>query len=166
MAKTLQGWERLQRRLKAIPEAVRKAAVLELERQAADMVETMQSLAPVADGDLRDSIVATPAGRSTPPYSQPGGATVVPELSVLITAGNSEVRYPHLVEFGTKSHEIKAKMAPALRLHGGRFAESVQHPGAAAHPFFFPGYRMSKQKTARAVKRAMAKAIKESKRVN
>lgn len=118
--------------------SVTKAALAEVQPalvKAGDRVAgTMRQFAPEDTGDLKKSITVTPAGHSTPPYSQPGGETVVPENQVMITAGNTEVRYPHLVEYGT--------------------AESP------AQPFFWPAYRLEKKKAAAAIKRAIGKAVR------
>lgn len=118
---------------------VTKAALAEVQpalAKAGDRVAgTMRQLAPEDTGDLKKSIEVTPAGQSTPPYSQPGGETVVPENQVMITAGNTEVRYPHLVEYGTTE--------------------------SSAQPFFWPAYRLEKKKAAAAIKRAISKAVRQ-----
>jgi len=95
----------------------------------------MRNLAPVDTGALRESIVVTPGGQNTPPYSQPGGSRVVPENAAVVTAGNDGVRYPHLVEYGTKD--------------------------AVAQPFFWPAVRSKKKKIANRVKRSISKAARE-----
>jgi hypothetical protein len=51
---------RLQRRLDGIPVAVRAAAQPALDKSAAELVTRAQMLAPVDEGDLRDSIHAGP----------------------------------------------------------------------------------------------------------
>ena len=61
---------------------------------------------------------------------------VVPENTAAITVGNSDVRYPHLQEFGTTHH--------------------------AAQPFFWPGFRMGRKRALDRIKRAIGKAIKEA----
>lgn len=43
----------------------------------------------------------------------------------------------HLIELGTKPHEIEARRAKALTIKGG-FARRVHHPGTAAKPFMKP----------------------------
>lgn len=119
---------------------VTKAAIAEVQPallKAGDRVaDTMRQLAEASrdTGNLIESISVTPGGKSTPPYSQPGGETVVPENMVMITAGDSDARYPHLVEYGT----TKAK----------------------AQPFFWPAYRLEKKKAAAAIKRAISKAVR------
>jgi HK97 gp10 family phage protein len=94
----------------------------------------MRNLAPVDTGALRESIVATPAGGRTPAYSQPGGSMTVPENAVVITAGNTDVRYPHLVEYGTTS--------------------------ASAQAFFWPAFRSTRKRAASRIKRSISKAVK------
>ncbi|MBA4776684.1 MAG: HK97 gp10 family phage protein [Rhizobiales bacterium] len=152
MVKTLQGWDRLKRRLERIPKAVREQTQPAITSAAQDVANVMKALAPVDDGDLRDSIEVTAGGQKTPPHSQPGGSTVVPENAAMITAGNSKVRTAHLVEFGTRAH-----------IAGGMF-EGAQIPAIPAQPFFFPGYRMSRKKAAAKIKRAMSKSIRSTKK--
>lgn len=152
MAKTLEGWLRLKRRLAAIPKKVREQTQAAVTDAANDVAEVMQRLAPVDDGDLRDSIQVTPGGQKTPPHSQPGGSTVVPENAAMITVGDTKVRYPHFVEFGTRAH-----------IAGGQFA-GAEIKAIPAQPFFFPGFRMGKKKAAQKIKRTMTKAIRSTKK--
>jgi HK97 gp10 family phage protein len=127
--------DRLRRRMRAIPQAVREAVVPALVLSGNELAGRMRALAPERTGALKESIVATPPGASTPPYSQPGGSRVAGELEAIVTAGSSEVRYPHLVEFGTAN--------------------------ATAQPFFFPAYRLSRKRIAGRLKRAIRKAVRE-----
>lgn len=154
MAKTLQGWDRIKRRLERIPKAVREATQPAVTAAAQDVAKVMKVLAASSKdtGELIDSIEVTSGGQKTPPHSQPGGATVVPENAAMITAGNSKVRYAHLVEFGTRAH-----------IAGGQF-EGAEIPAIPAQPFFFPGYRMSRKKAAQKIKRAMSRAIRSTKK--
>lgn len=130
------GIGRLQRRLAAIPMAVKEATQPALLRQAKAIADTMRQFAPVDEGDLRDSIEVTPGGKPTPAYSQPGGSTVVAENAVAITAGNHAVRYPHLIEHGT------TKMV--------------------AQPFFWPALRLHRKKATMAIKRAVGKSVRDN----
>lgn len=150
--RTIQGWDRLKRRLEKIPKNVREQTQPAITSAAQDVAEVMKALAPVDDGDLKDSIVVTSGGQRTPPHSQPGGATTVPENAAMITAGNSKVRYAHLVEFGTRAH-----------INGGQFAGTT-NPGATGQPFFFVGFRLAKAKAARKIKRAVSKAVRSKKK--
>ncbi|QKJ90919.1 HK97-gp10 family putative phage morphogenesis protein [Agrobacterium pusense] len=152
--RTIQGWDRLKRRLEKIPKAVREQTQPAITSAAQDVADVMKALAPVDDGDLKDSIVVTAGGQRTPPHSQPGGATTVPENAAMITAGNSKVRYAHLVEFGTRAH-----------IAGGQF-EGAEIPAIPAHPFFFSGFCTAKKKAGQKIKRAMSKAIRSTKNGN
>jgi HK97 gp10 family phage protein len=87
-------------------------------------------------GALIDSITVTPPGHSTPPYSQPGGSRVAGELEVIITAGNSDVRYAHLVEYGTAKSEAK--------------------------PFFWLALRLLRKRAENRINRAARKAVKDA----
>lgn len=141
--------DRLFAKLQAMAPEAAKALVEEGNAAADDMVRTARSYAPFDDGDLRESIVATRAGQATPAYSQPGGQTMVPEGSVLVSAGNTKVRYPHLVEYGTRPH-VNAGLFPG-----------TQHPGTTAQPYFWPAFRLLRRRFRGRMTRAMNKAIKK-----
>lgn len=134
------GLSSFQRRMRAIPQAARQAVVPVLAKQADQIAVTMRALAPddpaTSAPDLKTSIAVTGPGQTTPPYSQPGGAAVVPENAVAITAGNSDVRYPHLQEYGTSKH--------------------------GAQPFFWPAFRLHRKRALAAIKRGIGKAIREA----
>lgn len=152
MARTkVTGLAQLEAKLtKLIPEAAKKAVQKAVVDAGQDMAELAYSLAPTDDGDLRKSIEVTGPGGKTPPYSQPGGSRQAGEFEAIVTAGNTKVRYAHLVEFGAAPHAA-----------GGRFAGS-QHPGAKAQPFFFPAYRATKKRMQSKISRAINKAVKEA----
>lgn len=126
---------RLARRLAAIPDAVKQSVTPALLKSGEELRDRMRALAPEDTGALKQSIEVTPPGHATPPYSQPGGSTVAGEHQVLLTAGNEDVRYPHLVEYGTAE--------------------------AGAQPYFWPAYRLTRKRIAGRVKRAISKAVKE-----
>lgn len=130
--------QRFQERIQAIPEAVREAAKPALQKSAEELAALQRQFAPVDEGELRDSITVTLPGQSTPPYSQPGGMRVAGETEVLVTVGNEDVRYAHLVEYGT----VKA----------------------GAHPFFWPAFRLLRKRLQNRVKRAIAKAVRDEAR--
>lgn len=136
------GIGRLERRLRAIPKNIVSAATPALLKQANEMAATMKQLVPVDTGDLRDSIEVTPPNASTPPFSQPGGAMVVPATTVAITAGGEEVRYAHLVEHGHKASGFSSVDVPA-------------------HPFFWPAVRLHQKKAKKAIKAAIGRAVKK-----
>ncbi|MCB1511523.1 MAG: HK97 gp10 family phage protein [Hyphomicrobiaceae bacterium] len=130
------GISKLEKRLKAIPQQVREAVQPTLQKQAGGMVSTMRHLVPKDTHALEESIQFTPGGQRTPAYSQPGGSMTVPENMVAITVGNTDVRYGHLVEYGT--------------MH------------ANAQPFFWPAVRLHNKKAKASVKRAIGRAVKKN----
>lgn len=130
------GLSRIQQRMRAIPQAVKDALQKPLKQSGEDLRDMMISLAPEDTGALKESIEVTTAGNSTPPYSQPGGATVVAENAVMVTVGGEYVRYPHLVEYGTTK--------------------------TAAEPFFWPSYHLLRKKISSRLKRAAGKAVRDN----
>jgi HK97 gp10 family phage protein len=169
VASRILGADSLQKKLKRLPEETRTTIRQAIEQSASELVEMQKRLAPVKSGKLRDSIVATMGDGTTPKYAafqkRGGGkrrSSAVagdPDLSVRVTAGNSGVRYAHLVEFGTEPHEIRAKRAKALGKNG-QFGTKVEHPGASAHPFFYPAYRALKKRVKSRISRATNKAAR------
>jgi len=128
-------------RIDAMLDGATKAAIAEVQPallKAGDrMADTMRQLAETSrdTGNLIESIAVTPAGKRTPSYSQPGGETVVPANQVMITVGDSDARYPHLVEYGTAKAE--------------------------AQPFFWPAFRLERKKALASIKRAISKAVRK-----
>lgn len=127
---------RLEERIAAIPLAVREAVQPALIRSVEEIADTMRRFAPEDEGDLKDSITVTGPGKTTPSYSQPGGSRVAADTEALVTAGNSDVRYPHLQEYGTTFHD--------------------------AQPFFWPAVRLLRKRIERRMKRTIAKAVRDS----
>lgn len=127
--------ERYRNKIKAIPTAILEAVRPALLRSANETADVMRMLAPVDEGDLKESITVTGPGEATPPYSQPGGAMTVPENAVAITVGDHVTRYPHLVEYGTTN--------------------------APAQQFFWPSIRLMRKKNDLRKKRAHTSAIKK-----
>lgn len=122
------GLSRIQQRLNAIPQKLRermKVVTMEQAERVADDMRQM-ALASKDSGDLIHSITITPAGHRTPPYSQPGGSTVVPENAAMITAGNADVRYPHLIEYGTTKMQAQPYFWPSVRLNKKRVLAAIR----------------------------------------
>lgn len=151
MASTVKilGLDRLNKKLKKLPAAAEKAVKAAMEQGADEIVAMMKSLVAVDSGDLRDSIGWTWGDR--PKYSQALASVKSSDgkLSLTIFAGNSKVRYAHLVEFATAAH-----------INGGRFA-GTKHPGTAAQPFFFVSWRALRRRTKSRITRAITKSAKE-----
>jgi HK97 gp10 family phage protein len=132
----LMSVESLLKRLDAIPKEVRKAVEPALIKSGAELQQTMQHLAPVDSGALRESIAVTPPGHAVPTDAKLGGAShIAKENEVIVSAGNFGAFYARWVEFGT-----------------------VKTP---AQPFFFPAYRLLRARIQRRLKRAISKAIRD-----
>ena len=58
-------------------------------------------------------------------------------VAATITVGSKRAFYAHMVEFGTKAHEIRPKGKKSL-FFAGLAREIVHHPGAKAKPFLRP----------------------------
>jgi HK97 gp10 family phage protein len=157
MAK-VEGRARLLAKMRALPTEVRSAIKQALAEGADEITGMQKRLAPVSatgshgnpPGALRDSIVQTWGGARERYSSLAGSAGAGdPDLTVRISAGNSKVRYAHLVEFGTAPH-----------INGGKF-KGTQHPGTPAQPFFYPAYRALRKRVKSRISRATNKAAKK-----
>ncbi|RXV64948.1 hypothetical protein C6W92_06065 [Roseovarius sp. A46] len=121
--------------MRAMPISARRALASATEKGADEIARMAETLAPEDTGDLVGSIAVTVGPKNTPAHSHPGGTRTVPEGAAAVTAGNGDVRYAHLVEFGTRK--------------------------APAQPFFWPAFRVLRKRSETRIKRAMTKAIKE-----
>lgn len=100
--------DRLRRRLKAIPAHVKRAAEAQLEKNAADLVETQKRFAPVDDGKLKASIKQEDVSDDT-------------RISRKVSAGDREAFYAAWVEFGHGQAAPRPFFWPAYRLMKRRF---------------------------------------------
>lgn len=147
------GRSELLRKLADLPEAARKEIGKAIKQGADEIVAAQKRIVPKKTGALAASIVAS-TGANVPKYASvgragtSGGGAGDPELTVVISAGNSNARHAHLVEFGVAPH-----------INGGLFSGS-QHPGTKAQPFFYPVYRSYKKRVKSRVSRATTKAAK------
>lgn len=146
---TIRGLDKLNRKLRQLPAAAEKRIKEAMGQGADEIVALMKSLVAVDSGELRDSIGWT--WGDAPKYSQKIATVKSADGKLIITiyAGNSKVRYAHLVEFATKAHE-----------NGGLYA-GTQHPGTKAQPFFFVSYRALRRRTKSRITRAINKSAKE-----
>lgn len=149
----IKGVDKLKRKLKAMPKVARDEIHGALQKSAAEMAATAKNFAPVKSGALRASIGYT-FGEYAPENSNVrgvggGGKLNDRDLTVTVHAGDAKAYYAAFVEFGTAPHENE-----------GRFAGS-EHPGASAHPYFFPAYRLVKKRVKSRISRATNKAAKK-----
>lgn len=144
------GLARLERKLKRMPEIAKATIKKAMEQGADEIVEMMRSLVAKDSGDLRDSIGWTWGKK--PKYAQAiavAKSSLAGDLTITIYAGNSKVRYAHLVEFGAAPH-----------VAGGMF-KGAKHPGTKAQPFFFVSWRANRKTVKSRVRRAITKAAKQ-----
>lgn len=113
------------RKMRELPDAIAKQIEPSLVREANKIAGRIERAAPEDTGDLKDSVAVTPPGRSTPAYSQPGGARVAANNEAVITVGNTDVRYPHLVEYGTSDTPAQPFFWPAVRTYGKRAQRAI-----------------------------------------
>ncbi len=145
----IKGIDRLQIKLKKFPEVAEKLVRAAMEQGAQEIVNMMQNLVPIDDGELMESIGWT--WGQAPKYSQRIGSVKSNDgkLTITIYAGNSKVRYAHLVEFGSAPH-----------VNGGMFPGTF-NPGAKAQPFFYVSWRAKRRNARARVSRAITKAAKQ-----
>lgn len=121
----VRGFTELEQALHMVPEKIERNIVRSGLRAGAKVIEDeVGRQVPVSSGDLRES-------RRTSVRVK--GGKVVAKVSVG-GRGKGAPFYPHMVEFGTAAHVIKAHNGKALGIGGGA-VESVHHPGAKKHPF-------------------------------
>ena len=115
------GIGRLQKRFAALPRAVREGVHPALLKSGNEMASTMRQVAP------DDPATGAPDLKSSIEVTGPG---------VAVTVGNADVRYPHLVEYGTTK--------------------------APAQPFFWTTVRLLQKRSANRIKRAIGKAVRNN----
>lgn len=130
------GLDDLMKAFDRVKKAPRDAVLKALTTSAESIASTQRALAPEDTGALRDSITVTLPGQSSPPYSQPGGNRVAGDNEVIITVGDTDTRYPHLVEYGTSKTD--------------------------AQPFFWPGFRLQRKHAQQRIDRAGRKALRDA----
>lgn len=154
--------DRLKKKIAAMPKAIRDDLRTALGQGADEIVSLAKSFAPTDSGDLRDSIdhsfgLYLPANANVRGVGIGGGGH---DLAVTIHAGDERAYYAGWVEFGTAPHSVAKGGGTVGGRVKARFGGGTPHPGAAAHPFFYPAYRLGKRRARSRITRAMNKAIK------
>lgn len=148
-----------ERKLARMPERVKAAARKAMESAADDVVRLAQSLVPVEEGTLRDSIGWTwgrpPNGAMT--LGKVLTSLIGAEMTLTIYAGSNEAFQARWVEFGTAPHSLAAG-ADVVR--NTRQSSLRQHKGAAAKPYFYPAYRANKRPALRKIAGAVRKEVR------
>ncbi|MBL4761715.1 MAG: HK97 gp10 family phage protein [Gammaproteobacteria bacterium] len=119
-----------------IPKEVRKEAKVALAIWADKIVASAEDNVPQKTGALHNSIGWVWGNKA------PKGAMVIgsvnsddPDLTITVFAGDDEAFYARLIEFGSRTR--------------------------AAHPYFFPAYRLQKKGGKSRLTRAIKKGIKK-----
>jgi len=115
------------KRMDAIVKDFRAEIHAVLLKNANELADAIRHLAETSrdTGALIDSVTVTLPGQQTPNYSL-GGGRVAGEFEYVVSVGNTEVRYPHLVEFGTAETDAQPFFWPAVRLLAKRFDNRVK----------------------------------------
>lgn len=111
-----------------------------------------QANAPVKDGDLQKSLMASP---------------VKSLVNVVWSTVTSRLEYLRWVVEGTRAHRIEARRAKALHwTSGGQkfFRGAVNHPGTKPNPFLLPAASVADTTLAAATDRAVDDAISRTTR--
>jgi HK97 gp10 family phage protein len=157
----VKGIAEMNRAFAAIPKRVESAARKAMEQGAEELVAMMKRLAPVDDGDLRDSI-GWSWGKA------PAGAAVFAEsttpdergLKLIVYAGNRKAFYAAFVEFGTEAHSTAKGGGTVVGKKAAAESGAKLHKGSRAQPFFFPAYRALRKRIQSRIRREMKKSIK------
>lgn len=155
---------RLERKLGRLPDAVTAEIKAAMEAVAEDIMRLAKSLVPVEDGDLKDSIGwtwgAPPQGSIS--LGKVARSALGKALTITIYAGDDKAFYARWVEFGTAPHSLaKGADRSARAGRGKKQDEGDMHPGAAAHPFFYPAYRANRKSAKAKIRKATRSAAKK-----
>lgn len=139
MPTTVKNLNRLNRKVRKLPQAAIDSIRVAMAQGANEIVAMAKRFAPVDTGTLRDSIGWTWG------FDIPEGATALgsfryrrsrnEQLQLTIYAGSKEAYYARWKEFGTVVHK--------------------------AHPFFFPAYRAQKKLVKSRIRKAARLAAKK-----
>ncbi len=105
-----------QKRMDAIPNALREELLVILRKNAEELADGIRQLAESSreTGMMIESVTITPPGGTSPAYSLGGGRVAGP-LEFIVSVGDQDVRYAHLVEFGTVDTVARPFFWPAVR---------------------------------------------------
>ncbi len=124
---TVTGLSELQALLDTLPVKI-EANIMRgaLRAGAKPMMQEAKDRVSVASGKLRDGLKIT---------TRKSKGQVIAK----IVATGAHRSIAHLVEFGTRPHQIKAKDGGAIAFGGGMFSH-IDHPGARPRPFMRPAF--------------------------
>ncbi len=140
---------RLGTKFERLPREMTAAAVKAQEAAAERIVRRQKSLAPKDRGNLVDAIMWE---------TEPGTVSTRVFVNYSKTNGKPRAPHGHLVEFGAAPHVIESEKPMGVQ---GKFGHRVEHPGAPAQPFFYPGYRAERSESKREIRKALQEAAQK-----
>lgn len=173
---TVEGVERMNRRMRRLPVSAKRAAREAIGQGAQEIVDKMKQLAPRDSGKLRDSIKWTfgnaPDGSVTIGRFSLGGFSFGSVTDMRADEGlratiyvdtdkRSGAYYGPFVEFGTEAGQRggRASYVGLAQNRRGR-TQRRTHPGTRAQPFFWPAYRSLRRRVRGRITRAINRALK------
>jgi HK97 gp10 family phage protein len=148
----IRGLEELMRQYQEFPDKLQRRTMRAALTAAARVLrDAAKNLVPFRSGRLWKSIRVTRFKMNAN------------TAKIAMVAGGKEIRgrpvfYAHFIEFGISAHEIKAVSAKALAI-GGKFFESVSHPGFGAKPFMRAAFDIAAFEAINAFVRVIREAV-------
>lgn len=149
MSVTRKSSEALAKRLAAISDEMLAALRPALTKSVAEIAADARTLVEASrrSGALAESIAETGPGETTPAFASDGGKRTAGPNEAFVTAGDTDARHGHLVEFGT----------------GERFRKTGESTGTMpAAPFLLPAWRMNRARVERRLKRAISAGARKA----
>lgn len=149
MSITRQSSEALAKRLAALPREIVAKVQPAIVKSVAEVAADARTLAEASrnTGSLVESIDASGPNETTPPYASEGGKRTAHELQGFVTAGDTDTRHGHLVEFGTEERRHK---------------DSTPTGKMPAKPFLLPAWRLNRARVQRRINSAVNRVIREA----
>lgn len=149
MARYVGGSEELARRLAAIPAEVLQSLRPALTKSVQEIAGDARALAESSrrTGALVESIEATAPGETTPAFASGGGRLTAGPNEAFVTAGDTDARHGHLVEFGTEERHHQ---------------DGTSTGTMPAEPFLLPAWRLNKARAERRIKKAISDGTKKA----
>lgn len=142
------GRERVQEKLRALPDAVQAPIKAQIAAAGEAMLATATRRVPVDHGDLKSSIAMT--------VEKQGLAVSVSALAIA-RRGAARFNYAWFVEFGTR-RAVQVTISARGKARRIRRRTKVLL-GKNARPFMFPAYRMARRMFRLAVGREVRRAL-------
>lgn len=149
----------LEKRLKAIPKAVRDAVRPALQKSGEELTAAIRNITPVRTGKLRESVDWNFGDPKPGARLKVAGGAPGEDLRVSVSAGGEGAFYAPFVEFGTKAGTKRGRTPDATRPGKTRKVYRT-HPGTQAQPFFYGTFRLMRKRLSRRIKTAIGKAVR------